>query len=167
MTFESNRTSRAKPLLDRPLSIIQLLITDSDLESFMSRKRIENIRLKAWIIALLGWALPGSGHLLQGLISRATLMAGAVLVTYITGLLLGGHLYSIFGGNAGLLSYAFGFCNLGSGLLYVLCWIAGIGVVEHAQLPTAEYGNVLLMVAGLLNYLLMMDAFDTALRRKQ
>jgi hypothetical protein len=38
--------------------------------------------------------------------------------------------------------------------------------VEHANYETFEYGNTFLLVAGLLNYLGMLDAFDIAVGRK-
>lgn len=82
------------------------------------------------------------------------------------GLLVGGHLFSLFGAETGVLSYVFGFCNLGAGLLYVGCAVADIGFVEQAKRATSEYGNIFLMVAGLLNYLVMLDAFDIGARRK-
>ena len=57
--------------------------------------------------------------------------------------------------------------NFGSGLLYLICWGANIGFVDKAQLMTYEYGNTFLLVAGLLNYLAMLDAFDIAAGRKE
>jgi hypothetical protein len=39
-------------------------------------------------------------------------------------------------------------------------------VTDYAQLATSEYGDRFLMVAGLLNYLNMLDAVDIALGRK-
>jgi hypothetical protein len=56
--------------------------------------------------------------------------------------------------------------DIGCGLLYVFCWATGIGFVENAQSVTYEYGNTFLMVAGLLNYLVALDAFDIAVGRK-
>jgi hypothetical protein len=55
----------------------------------------------------------------------------------------------------------------GSGLLYVVCWLANLGFAENAQVMTYEYGNTFFLVAGLLNYLAMLDAFDIAAGRKQ
>ena len=56
--------------------------------------------------------------------------------------------------------------DMGCGLLYVFCWAAGVGFVENARSVTYEYGNTFLMVAGLLNYLVALDAFDIAAGRK-
>jgi len=94
-------------------------------------------------------------------------MSGAAIwVMFLIGILLGGHLYGLFDAGEGLLSKVFAFCNLGSGLLYVASRFAGVGVNEQAHLATSEYGNVFLMVTGLLNYLLALDAFDIRSGRK-
>lgn len=121
---------------------------------------------RAWLAALLGWAVPGAGHLLQGRIGRAFLLGGAVWAMFLIGVNLGGHLYSFSETGVNLLSYVFGFCDLGAGVLYVGSRVFNVATVEQAQLPSSEYGNVFLMVAGLLNYLLSLDAFDIGLRRK-
>ena len=120
-----------------------------------------------WVAGLLGWLAPGVGHLWLGQVGRGLVLGGVVWAMYVVGLLMGGHLYSIFSPEAGLLSYVFGFCDTGAGLLYVGSMATGIGVEEQAKLATAEYGNVFLMVAGLLNYLIMLDAFDIGVGRKR
>jgi hypothetical protein len=56
--------------------------------------------------------------------------------------------------------------NFGAGLLYIFCWVTNTGFAEQAQRVTYEYGNTFLLVAGLLNYLAMLDAFDIAAGRK-
>jgi hypothetical protein len=82
------------------------------------------------------------------------------------GVYMGGHLYGLSESNTGLLSYVFALCDLGTGLLYFGARAFGVAVTEQAGVATAEYGNVFLMVAGLLNYLLALDAFDIGARRK-
>jgi hypothetical protein len=101
---------------------------------------------------------------------RGALLGGAVWVMFILGLSLGGHLYTVTGKEQGLgvfLSLLPMIANVGAGLLYAVCWLANIGFAENAQLMTYEYGNTFLLVAGLLNYLAMLDAFDIAAGRKQ
>ena len=124
----------------------------------------------AWLIGVASWAVPGLGHLIQKRWARGLLLGGAVWTMFLTGLWLGGHLFTISGkdqGLAGLLQLLPMSANVGSGLLYVLCWIANLGFAEHAQISTYEYGNTFLLVAGLLNYLAMLDAFDIAAGRKR
>jgi hypothetical protein len=92
---------------------------------------------------------------------------------FLIGFLLGGHLFTIGGRETGLAVLVPGLWmvgDLGSGLLYVLCWILNLGFLdtpEAAARVTFEYGNTFLVVAGLLNYLAMLDAFDIAAGRKQ
>ncbi len=88
------------------------------------------------------------------------------MLMFIIGITLGGHIYGVNNAGTGLLSYVFGFCNVGNGLLYGFSFLSGIGVEDQAVRPTSEYGNVFLMVSGLLNYILAMDAYDIASGRK-
>ena len=124
----------------------------------------------AWIIGLAAWGVPGLGHLLQRRWVRGLLMGSAVWAMFLLGLGLGGHLFSVSGKDQGFSALLQGLpmiANLGSGLLYVFCWITNIGFIENAQLVTSEYGDKFLLVAGLLNYLVMLDAFDIAAGRKR
>lgn len=120
-----------------------------------------------WLAGLLAWILPGSGHILSGRIGRGVLLGGVIYLLYGLGLLLGGHLYGLHNvEDVGLLAYVFGLCDVGTGLLYLISLWANIGLVDQASRATAEYGNVFIMVAGLLNYLLALDVFDLAVGRK-
>jgi len=89
---------------------------------------------------------------------------------FFTGLWLGGHLFRLSNSDEGasaLLQLLPMTANAGAGLLYVICWLTNSGFADHAQMATYEYGNTFLLVAGLLNYLAMLDAFDIAAGRKQ
>jgi hypothetical protein len=122
---------------------------------------------RAWLAGILAWLVPGGGHFLIGRFGRGLLMSGCVYLLYAVGLLLGGHLYGLHNvEESGLLAYVFGLCDFGAGGLYLLSLFGGIGLLDQASRATAEYGNVFLMVAGLLNYLLALDAFDLAVGRK-
>ncbi|MDX6693638.1 MAG: hypothetical protein QOF02_1241 [Blastocatellia bacterium] len=125
----------------------------------------------AWLIGLLGWFVPGAGHVAQGRWGRGLLIGGAVMAMFIIGLAFGGHLFPIgdsqgVSGWSPLLQVPPMIANLGAGLLYLVCWVTNTGFVEQAKLETFEYGNTFLLVAGLLNYLGMLDAFDIAVGRK-
>ena len=120
-------------------------------------------------MGLAAWAIPGAGHLLQRRWKRAALIGGAVWVMFLTGLWLGGHLFTVTGNEQGfnvLLQLLPMIGNIGTGLLYIICWLTNTGFTEKAYLVTYEYGNTFLLVAGLLNYLAMLDAFDIAAGRK-
>lgn len=85
---------------------------------------------------------------------------------FVLGILIGGHIYGLRDTNEGLLSSLFGFCDLGSGILYLVARLTGLAVNERPEQATAEYGSVFLMVAGLLNLILALDAFDIRAGRK-
>ena len=117
-----------------------------------------------------GMAGAGAGHLLQGRWGRGLLLGGAVWVMFIAGMLMGGHLFPLLGpfdeGLSVLLQAPPVIANLGTGLLYVFCYLTNIGFVDYADRVTYEYGNTFLLVAGLLNYLVSLDAFDIGAGRK-
>lgn len=136
------------------------------------RQAAESAPAKAWLMGTLGWFLPGFGHLVQGRWVRALLLGGAVWTCFLGGLWMGGHLFQVTGTEPGLgtlLQVPPMIANLGSGLLYLVCWFFGVGFSDdpiHAARATYEYGNTFLLVAGLLNYLSMLDAFDISAGRK-
>lgn len=125
----------------------------------------------AWLITLVAWIVPGAGHLALKKWGRAALMGGAVWVCFILGLIMGGHLFDLSSaqGSSSLLQVPPMIANLGAGLLYLICWFMGVSLGDdptQAARATYEYGTTFLLIAGLLNYLIMLDAFDIAARRK-
>jgi hypothetical protein len=123
-------------------------------------------------MGVAAWAVPGAGHFLQGRWVKGLVVASAVCGMFLIGLLFGGHLFGLNGGgegSSGLLQLPPMIANLGTGLLYLLCWASNTGfsdAAEFARRATFEYGNTFLLAAGLLNYLAMLDAFDIAAGRK-
>lgn len=131
--------------------------------------RVETPR-NAWLIGVAAWMVPGLGHLLQRRWVRALILGGAVWAMFLTGLWLGGHLFTVTSkdqGVAALLQLLPMSANVGLGLPYLFCWLSNMGFAEQPQMLTYEYGNTFLLVAGLLNYLAMLDAFDIAAGRKE
>lgn len=133
---------------------------------------VEKAPSKAWLVGLAAWFFPGAGHLLQGHWVRAVLLGGAVWICFLSGLSMGGHMFAWGGeeqGISALLQVPPMIANLGTGMLYAVSWALGIGFSDdpqHAALATFEYGNTFLLIAGLLNYLSMLDAFDISAGRK-
>ena len=125
----------------------------------------------ALAIGLAAWFIPGSGHVMLAKWGRAALMGGVIWFCFIIGLAMGGHMFdlSTSEGSSVLLQVPPMIANLGSGALYIITWLLGIGFVddpEQAARATYEYGNTFLLIAGLLNYLTMLDAFDIAVGRR-
>src|SRR5439155_1184437 len=115
---------------------------------------------------IASWFVPGAGHVIQKRWGRAALLGGAVWVCFFAGLFMGGHLFKVSGSEQGialLLQIPPTIADIGSGALYIFCWLFNVGFADdpqHAARATFEYGNNFLLVAGLLNYLVMLDAFD-------
>jgi drug/metabolite transporter superfamily protein YnfA len=101
------------------------------------------------------------GRLLKGILGGTT-----ILLMFLIGVLIGGHIYAVRDTSEGLLSSLFGLCDLGSGVLYLVSRFAGFASSESLGRATAEYGSVFLMVAGLLNLIMALDAFDIRVGRK-
>lgn len=125
----------------------------------------------AWLIGLAAWFIPGIGHVLVGKWIRALLMGGTVWLCFFLALAMGGHMFDLSTGQGSstLLQVPPMIANLGTGSLYITSWMLGSGFAddpEQAARATYEYGNTFLLIAGLLNYLTMLDAFDIAAGRK-
>jgi len=125
----------------------------------------------AWLIGTAAWFIPGIGHALQKRWFRAVLLGGAVWLSFFLGLNMGGHLFDLSAGQGSstLLQVPPMIANLGTGALYIVSWLLGSGFADDPQQAaraTYEYGNTFLLIAGLLNYLIMLDAFDIAAGRK-
>ncbi|HEX6044085.1 MAG TPA: DUF6677 family protein [Pyrinomonadaceae bacterium] len=142
----------------------------------MEVERVEPTPGSAWLIGLAAWFVPGIGHLLLHKWGRAALMGGAVWVCFFVGLALGGHLFYVsMEGATSFLQWSVVIqvppmvADLGAGILYIGCWLFDVGFREdpaQAARATYEYGTTFLLIAGLLNYLTMLDAFDIAVGRK-
>lgn len=128
---------------------------------------------RAWVVGLAAWFIPGLGHLMVNRWGRALLMGGAVWLCFFVGLAMGGRLNSIASSSGPLSSFLISFVpvigNFGAGALYIVSWMLDYGFAEDIQEAarvTFEYGYIFLLIAGLLNYLNMLDAFDIAAGRK-
>jgi hypothetical protein len=125
---------------------------------------------------LAAWLIPGAGHLILGKLGRALLFFVTIVAAFVLGLILNGHLYwptvadppSVF--HFDLITVLWFFAQIGSGLCYIGSQLVGLGtapIPQAAASPTFEYGNTFMFLAGLLNYLVIHDAFDIAAGRKR
>ncbi len=132
--------------------------------------QVDEVPGTAWLTGLAAWFIPGLGHVLLKRWVRAILMGGAVWVCFFVGLAMGGHLFGLtYEGSIALLQVPPMIANLGTGALYIVSSLLDYGFADdpvRAARATYEYGNTFLLIAGLLNYLNMLDAFDIAAGRK-
>ena len=139
-------------------------------ERLQQADEVEPAPGSAWFIGAAAWFVPGLGHLLLKRWWRAALMGGAVWACFFVGMGMGGHLFDLYAeGSSTLLQVPPMIADLGTGVLYVVSWVLDYGFKDdpaQAARATYEYGNTFLLIAGLLNYLNMLDAFDIAAGRK-
>jgi hypothetical protein len=114
-------------------------------------------------VCILGWLVPGVSHVVLGRWGRGLIFAAAILTMFGLGLAMQGRLYDI-PPEAPLHIFAF-IANIGVGLPYAIARNMGLGIGVLSS-PSYDYGSTYLWVAGLLNYLIVLDAFDVAQGRK-
>jgi hypothetical protein len=119
--------------------------------------------VRVMVICVLGWAVPGLGHIASGRVLRGLLFTVIVLAMFVGGLALDGKIYHPEQGMP--LSYLATLGSAGVGLPYVVVHALGVGGGDIRS-GTYEYGNTFTLVAGLLNLLIVFDAYDVALGRR-
>ncbi|HEX9368595.1 MAG TPA: DUF6677 family protein [Vicinamibacterales bacterium] len=115
------------------------------------------------LICALSWLFPGAGHLLQGRREKGLVFLVALPLMFAIGLWLQGRLFPLELSDP--LVFLGAIADRGIGAPYIIARFmdAGAGTVTAASY---EYGNTFLMTAGLLNFLVILDAFDIAQGRK-
>jgi len=124
------------------------------------------------IVVVLAWLIPGAGHFALGRLGRGALFLVLIAGSFVLGLSLHGRLYAPVPDQTtmfhfDLISVLWSFAQVGTGLCYILGHVLGFGSTYRPGAPTYEYGNTFMFLAGLLNYLVIHDAFDIAAGRKQ
>jgi len=115
------------------------------------------------LLCLASWAIPGAGHLWLGRRSKGLIFLVALPMMFVMGIALHGRLFP-FDVSEWLVCLA-AVADLGIGVPYFISGALGYGAGE-VRAVTYEYGNAFLIVAGLLNLLVVIDAYDVALGRK-
>ena len=120
---------------------------------------------RTWIAMALAYLVPGAGHLYLGRRERGIAFFCIVVFMFAVGLAVDGDLYAVTRTGGSLLRLLAAFGSMGAGLLY---WIADFkGVTGDITSITYEHGTAFVITAGLMNLLLVLDAFDIAEGRKQ
>jgi len=116
-----------------------------------------------YLICIAAWAIPGAGHLWLGRRQKSLTFLIALILMFVTGLWLEGRLFP-FEPSQPLVALA-AFADVGIGLPFFIAKAMHAGAGRVVAI-TYEYGNAFMMVAGLLNMLVVLDAFDIAQGRK-
>lgn len=114
-------------------------------------------------LCLASWIVPGAGHFWLGRRGKGLVFLVALPLMFAIGLAADGRLFP-FDFSEPLVGLA-ALADLGIGLPYLVASLAGAGAGQVRQV-TYEYGNAFLIVAGLLNLLVVVDAYDVAVGRK-
>ena len=115
------------------------------------------------LLCLASWAIPGAGHLWLGRRSKGLIFLIALPLMFAIGIAIRGCLFpfELSDPLAALAAVA----DLGIGAIYFIAAGLGYGGGD-VRAVTYEYGNAFLVVAGLLNMLVVIDAYDVAMGRK-
>jgi hypothetical protein len=119
--------------------------------------------LKTLAACLAAAIVPGLGHAVLGKWDRALVFMGSIGLMFAFGLQYHGRLFNP--DFSDLFSSLKFIADAGNGLPYWLCWLRGLGTGDAAAY-TYDFANVFIYTAGLLNMLVVIDAFDVAQGRK-
>jgi hypothetical protein len=115
------------------------------------------------LLCLASWAIPGAGHLWLGRRAKGLIFLVALPLMFAVGLAIHGRLFPF--DTSDLLVGLAALADVGIGLTYFVATALGFGSGD-VRAVTYEYGNAFLIVAGLLNLLVVIDAYDVAMGRK-
>lgn len=121
-------------------------------------------RIKTGVVVAAALIFPGLGHLILGKWIRAMLLSGSILGLFCLGLAVDGKLHGMDASE--LIAMLYFFADASNGLPYLMARSWGYGV-GSPQNQSFEYGNTFLAVAGLLNLLVVLNAFDISVGRKK
>ena len=114
------------------------------------------------LVCAAAWILPGAGHLWLGR-RKGVVFLIVLPAMFALGLALHGRIFSVDLSQP-LVALA-AIANVGAGLPYLVARGLGYGAGDVIAV-TYEYGNTFLIVSGLLNALVVVDAFDISMGRK-
>ena len=125
----------------------------------------ESQQLSARTVATLlaAWLVPGSGHLMLGRRRRGVLFFVIVLAAIAVGCLLEGNLYRVLPNQPLTILATLGSMGMGTPY-FILRFI--FGYQGNIVAAGYEYGSAFLLTAGLMNLLLILDAWDIVRGRK-
>ena len=125
---------------------------------------VETVSLMSVLAPAVGWLVPGGGRMIQKRWIRGLLLFLSIVTLFLLGLAMQGRIYKANGGD--ILDILGFIGDVGAGGLYILTlandW--GQGAIAYA---TADYGTKFMIVAGLLNFIAIADAYHIAIGKKQ
>jgi TM2 domain-containing membrane protein YozV len=116
-----------------------------------------------FVAPALAWLFPGAGHFYLGRRGKAAVFLVLVAVSLAVGFALDGKIYSPQDGD--MFTWFGSYACLGLGPVYFI--FKALTFTQGDPFSAwAEYGNRFVLTAGIMNLILMLDAFDVAVGRK-
>jgi len=120
--------------------------------------------MQPYLIFFISWLIPGFGHLLQKKRTKGLVFFVAILLIVATGIWMEGGFYKTKPLHPLMILGFIG--DFGIGIFFFL--LKWLGFAEgNIKAVTFQYGNAYLAIAGLLNYLIALNAFDIAKGRRK
>lgn len=119
--------------------------------------------MNVYFILFLSWLVPGLGHILLKRYWRGVIFFFSIVSMFLLGLYMGGR---FFKPDAMLLNIIAWLADLGNGSLYFISKLLHAGKGNLFSVTT-EFGTAYIAGAGLLNYLIALNAYDIAKGRKK
>jgi hypothetical protein len=113
---------------------------------------------------ILAWLLPGAGHFYLRRHRKGAVFLGAIGALFVLGLAMDSRL-QLTTGLDDILASLFSLAQMAIGVPYLVARMLGFDAGQVTSV-TFEYGNTFTAVAGLLNVLVVLDAYDIAVGRK-
>ncbi len=122
-----------------------------------------------YFVGIISWLFPGAGYILQRRWKRGIIIGAVIWAMFIIAIISGGAYYPGFDFKDGALLYLLNvFARLGNGLGAVISFLLSASPPPNvAAWATFEYGGRFLEIAGLLNFLAILDSIDINLGRKK
>lgn len=111
------------------------------------------------LIFFLSWLLPGYGHFVQKKHLKGIIFLSGIVLLLIFGLLMEGKFFDTQKFHPLMILGFLG--DVGNGIFYFIVKFAGLGE-GNIRAVTFNYGTTFLVSAGLLNYLVALNAYDIA-----
>jgi len=120
--------------------------------------------MKPYYIFFLSWLFPGSGHLMQKKYLKAGVFFAGIVLLLALGLLMQGKFFDTKQFHPLLILGFLG--DLGNGIFFLIIKLLGLAQ-GNIKAETFHYGTTYMVCAGLLNYIIALNAFDIATRKQK
>ena len=119
--------------------------------------------MRPYLIFFVSWLVPGLGHILQKKTLKGIIFFVGIALLLVLGLVMQGKFYDTESLHPLLILGFIG--DLGNGILYFAIKFLGLAT-GNIRAVTYHYGTTYMAAAGLINYLVSLNAFDIAKGRK-